>query len=302
MVMIRHLVLIACCVAASASTANAATYQKTDSSIVPILEYYDLAPHPYSGPNLEPFADLTGANLNEALLEAADLRGANLTGARFELAVLRDADLTNANLTDSYLNSANLRGAHGLTAAQLLSASNLIRISLSGLDFSGQSFAGITMIEAGLSDTTLVGSNFSGADLSDASFGNADLRDADFTRSGLGDSYLDYADLSGADFSSAYLQFANLTGAIVDGTNFSGAYLADTDMDLTIGSAFYNANTRFHDDPAFDPVAAGWVLIPEPSTALLLSLGLVGLTNKRRLFDSSRGRAVTRFWWTARSE
>ncbi|HIM00327.1 MAG TPA: PEP-CTERM sorting domain-containing protein, partial [Myxococcales bacterium] len=32
----------------------------------------------------------------------------------------------------------------------------------------------------------------------------------------------------------------------------------------------------------FDPVAAGWTLIPEPSTALLLGLGLVGLGVRRR--------------------
>jgi hypothetical protein len=32
----------------------------------------------------------------------------------------------------------------------------------------------------------------------------------------------------------------------------------------------------------FDPVTAGWVLVPEPSTALLVGLGLLALGGQRR--------------------
>jgi hypothetical protein len=33
----------------------------------------------------------------------------------------------------------------------------------------------------------------------------------------------------------------------------------------------------------FDPAAAGWKLVPEPSTALVVAIGLVGIAPRRRV-------------------
>ena len=64
----------------AASTVGAASYQKTDGTIVdPILNWLDFyvsmsdVPHIYSGANLEPEAYLSHANLSYAELEFADL-------------------------------------------------------------------------------------------------------------------------------------------------------------------------------------------------------------------------------------
>ena len=100
------------------SVAEAASYQKTNGSIIdPILDIGGIT-HYYSGPNLRSGANLTYANLRyadltdadlsyaylgDANLSYADLSYANLTGAdlfgadMFE-ALLEDADLSNTNL------------------------------------------------------------------------------------------------------------------------------------------------------------------------------------------------------------
>ncbi|HIF91893.1 MAG: PEP-CTERM sorting domain-containing protein [Myxococcales bacterium] len=75
-----------------------------------------------------------------------------------------------------------------------------------------------------------------------------------------------------------------------------GAALANVvGLPQTVGnvSTLYNANAD-STGTFFDPVAAGWTLVavPEPSTALLMSLGLIGLSlaGRKSIPASSRSR------------
>ena len=81
------------------SVAEAASYQKTDGTIIdPILDR-SVITHSHSGPNLEPGADLTSADLTNANLTNANLRYANLTDTRLTRATLTRADLYSVDLT-----------------------------------------------------------------------------------------------------------------------------------------------------------------------------------------------------------
>ena len=175
------------------SGANAASYQMIDGTIVDPIQSIlggDLA---YSGANLEPDADLSGANLSYA----------NLSYANLTVAVITAADLTGADLANANLLDAELQGTNG---------------------------------------------------------------------------------------TNVNLTNANLRYAFLNDANLSGANLTDaSNLGTTTGSAYYNAETDFTNawnfapgGVLFDPVAAGWNLIPEPSTALLLGIGLAGLGMRRR--------------------
>ena len=137
--MITHallrLTITAClCITASVQTL-AASYEKTDGTIVdPILNLQEACcywpwiptPHSYSGNNLAPSADLTNANLSNAYLPYTNLTQANLTNANLTQADLSDADLSDAWLRDVDLTDANLTGAN-LSFANLSDA-NLINL------------------------------------------------------------------------------------------------------------------------------------------------------------------------------
>lgn len=65
----------------------------------------------------------------------------------------------------------------------------------------------------------------------------------------------------------------DLTNANLFNANRSNASLSGAlNLDTTFGFADYDASTNFT-GTGFDPIAKGWILVPEPSSLALLGLG-----------------------------
>ena len=130
--MYRFTVLVVFVTLLGGSIVQAASYEKTDGTIVgPILDNSG-SPHSYSGNNLEPFADLPSAFLANADLHDADLFGADLSDAAlFEAnlanAILYGADLSDADLSFADLSFANLDGATFSTGTTLYDGQTVLQ-------------------------------------------------------------------------------------------------------------------------------------------------------------------------------
>ena len=138
-------------VALAASSVGAASYQKRDGSIVdPILATQGgtLVYSDYSGPNLEPNANLKNVVLTSAFLWDADLTNSNLSGADLFNAFLLEANLSYADLSDANLSSAGVGSTNlsyaNLTGADLTQAilgdANLDHANVSGAIFTGAEY------------------------------------------------------------------------------------------------------------------------------------------------------------------
>ena len=105
------------------------------------------------------------------------------------------------------------------------------------------------------------------ANLINANMGSASLDNAQFNG----------ANLQGSNFDSAILEFSNFTDA-----NISSANLINVDLsEVTFSNTLYDSNTVF--DAGFDPASnSGLILVPEPSSSLLIGLASIFIFARRK--------------------
>ncbi len=276
-------------------SALAASYQLTNGTIVdPILRVGNGELHPYSGVDLAPGADLQGADLSFADLRTAALANADLRLANLWFTQLRDADLAGANLSGSDIwqgdfSGANLTGAVWVNSS--ISETNLSGANLSFADLRGWYAGELQAGGASFANANLDGSFFA-ARLDNTDFTSASLRGVrfgtDVLQTNLVGANFFGADLTGASFEVQYLGAPG--GIAISGTDFSNAILQNAiGLGNTLGAALYDSQTDFTNAWAdldatisFDPVAAGWTLVPEPGAAVLMGLGLITLSARKR--------------------
>jgi len=139
-------------------------------------------------------ADLSGADLSHARLDAALLAGADLSGANCFQGDFAGAELAGANLSETNLSAVDMRRAN-------LSGANMFHANLSAAD---------------VSDADLSGANVSTADLSETRANRTNLRGANLTEVMGFNANLSGADLSGANLLGAKIATANLTDCVED--------------------------------------------------------------------------------------
>ena len=176
-------------------------------------------------------ADFSGADLSHASLVGADLSGAELRrttmkGANFSEANLKDAHLFRADLSHAVLSHANLHRAP------------LYKSNLSHADLRGADLEGAYLYEAVLSEANMKGANLV----------KADLREAD-----LRGFYLARANMHGANLQEANLSDANLVRADLSGTNLRSTNLSRAKL---IGADFTDARAEFtiFSESIFEPL------------------------------------------------
>jgi MYXO-CTERM domain-containing protein len=128
------------------SGAQAASYFRTNGVVVDPIQSVLGGNLAYAGANLDPLADLSGANLAGSTISegqfgsAASVTGVNLTGHDMSGWDITGVDLTGATLTSADLFSANLTDAHlwgaNLTGADL-ALTNIMDAYLFGANLIG---------------------------------------------------------------------------------------------------------------------------------------------------------------------
>lgn len=234
-----------------------------------------LAPTAWAGP-LAAFGDHTGEDhsfetehrngnlesiiLVNANLEGTDFRNINFLNAVFDGANLASADLRNANLTGASAVGADLDNA------------NLKNTRLNNSDLSGASLVGVNARNAQFTNSTVDGADLSGANIRNAQFTGADLSNTILFDVEATNANFTNAIVNGVVFGDADLRNANFAGASLLGADLSN--IADqTNTNFT--GALFDSSTLFA--AGFD--TSSLVFVPEPSSALLMALGLIGLAS-----------------------
>lgn len=202
-------------------------------------------------------------------------------------AVLTSLLLASLAPTTAEAAAYRMRGG-SLSGPILFDSSGLIH-SYSGIDLNpGASLIGVSLRDAFLESADLRGSVLREANLRDSWLYDADLTNVDLELSNLRGAKLARAILRGARLAGLNLFGTDLTDADLRGADLTGAFW----LQEVIGSPTYDDNTILtgaksdETGTPFDPVAAGWTYvstpIPEPGTALLVGLGLMGLVTGSR--------------------
>ncbi len=175
--------------------------------------------------------DLSGADLRGAKLVGANLTGANLSGARLNLAWIMGANFTRADLSNAILETLVVSAGLETKSAEI---ATFIGANLSGAH-----------IMARFSLDDMRGANFShakmAADMHNQSMGlihtdfsGAKLGGANFSGAKLGHVSFRFADLTGADLSAADLRDADFSGSDLTNANLTGSDATGADFDGAI--------------------------------------------------------------------
>ena len=161
-----------------------------------------------------------------------------------------------------------------------------------GADLSYHDFSYAHLDGADFRDANLRYTIFAHASLLEADFFQSRLKWADLDFGDLRASRLKHSDLRHASLVDADLRESDLRGANLGAADLRGADLRAADLRWILWNgqtrfegALYDGATLFPDE--FEPLDAGMVA-PEPSTALMLGLGLMGLA----LCGQSRSSAI----------
>ena len=245
------------------SSLDAASYQKTDGTIVDPLQSRlpGVGDHPFDGNDLRPSADLRGADLSMAALEQADLAGADMSGAILSDSDLIDADLSGTVLLGAAMDTINMEGVVARDAN--FSGARFVGSYGARGDFSGADFTGADMSTFDLTGADLLGAVLIHAIADVVEFHNTDLRNACFT--------------------CANITLSNFNGANVGGTDFVNAYYHNDFAPIGL----FNPEGKGVLSLTWPdvPEACRSAAVPEPATILLAFFGLALLRRRRRRGD-----------------